>query len=231
VTTPPSWEQVAKTRELDIYEREIAAGEREVAAKESELKKSRWTNPLVLLLVGAVIALFGNAVVAYLNNRNTQEVERMRSQSNLILEAIRTGSPEKACTNLVAIINLGLLDDDPAKTIRRNCLTSPSTGPYLPLRTATYLPTGPLDLKLMINGIQGVVVDADSHQPISKAIVTMEGLEKVETDAEGQFHLGIPPFTNKLAYSIAVEKGGYQSTQVWAPAVAGSLISIELHKK
>ena len=95
----PSWEQIAKTRELDIYEREVAAREREVTAKEAETKKSRWSSPLVIALLAGAIGLIGNSIVTYLNNRNTQQVGRIRSQSNLILEAIRTGSPEKACTN------------------------------------------------------------------------------------------------------------------------------------
>jgi hypothetical protein len=128
----PNWEQIAKTRELDIYEREVAAREREVTAKEAETRKSRWSSPLVIALLAGAIGLIGNWIVTYLNNRNTQQVERIRSQSNLILEAIRTGSPEKACTNLLFFIDLGLVNDG-AQTIRHRCQTSPSTGPFLPI--------------------------------------------------------------------------------------------------
>jgi hypothetical protein len=138
-TSQPSWEQIAKTRELDNYEREVAAREREVTAKEAETKKSRWSSPLVIALLAGAIGLIGNLIVTLFNNRNTQQVnqnmqqvERIRSQSNLILEAIRTGSPEKACTNLLFFIDLGLVNDS-GQTIRHTCQTSPSTAPYLPI--------------------------------------------------------------------------------------------------
>lgn len=148
------------------------------------------------MLVGAVIALIGNAIVTFLSNRNTQAAQRMRSQSNRILKAIRTGSPEKACTNLVAIINLGLLDDDPAQIIRHNCQPSPLKGRYLPVggvggsssfltTGGTVWTTGAADVNLMINGIQGVVVDTSSRQPISNAIISAEGRDKVVTDERG----------------------------------------------
>src|SRR5580704_7852956 len=123
-TVETSWEQLAKTRELDIYEREVAAREREVTTKEAELAKSRWSNPIVLALLAGTIGLIANMLVAYANNRTTQRVEHARSQSDLTLEAIRTGSPEKACKNLVTFISLGLLDDAEG-TIRHNCETSP----------------------------------------------------------------------------------------------------------
>jgi hypothetical protein len=83
-TGQPNWEQLAKTRELDIYDREIAAREREVKAKEVELNKSRWLNPLVIALLVGAIGLIGNMIVAYVNNQNTLKVERIRSQSQQI---------------------------------------------------------------------------------------------------------------------------------------------------
>ena len=236
MTTPPIWEQVAKTRELDIYEREVAAREREVAAKEGELKKSRWSNPVVIALLAGALGLAGNAIVAYLNNQNTRQVERMRSQSDLILEAIRTGSPEKACTNLVTFIGLGLVDDA-GKTIRQNCQTSPATGPFLPvgnpiLSSATGMGLGMGGGALAFsNVIQGIVLDADSHKPVDNALVSVEGLGGAETDTEGNFRLELPTFSSKLAYNVTVEKEGYQSGQAWAPAMGGSIIRIDLRKK
>src|ERR1700734_2309897 len=73
--------------QLDLREREIAAREHEVAAKEAamaakeeevsakqaKLDKSTWINPLVIGLFVATLGLIGNAVVAVLNNRNSQE--------------------------------------------------------------------------------------------------------------------------------------------------------------
>src|ERR1700761_7426992 len=83
-------DKAAKARELDLKEREIAAKEREVAAKERELEQSRWLNPTVIGLFVAALGLIGSVIVARVNNDNTQRVEHSRSQSNLVLEAIKT---------------------------------------------------------------------------------------------------------------------------------------------
>jgi hypothetical protein len=74
-------ETAAKRRELDLKEREIVAKEREVTAKEIEVNRSRWLNPTVIGLFAATLGLVGNIVVARVNNKNNQELERFRSQS------------------------------------------------------------------------------------------------------------------------------------------------------
>jgi hypothetical protein len=60
MTTPPNLpledrkfnqETLDKKRELDIKEREVVAKEREILAKEQDLKRSRWSNPLVIGLL------------------------------------------------------------------------------------------------------------------------------------------------------------------------------------
>jgi hypothetical protein len=97
-------ENTAKTRELDLREREVAVKEREVS--------SRWGNPIVLGLFATALGLAGNVWVAHSNNTNTLEVERQRSQSSLVLEAIRTGgNADATCKNLVFFVELGLVDD------------------------------------------------------------------------------------------------------------------------
>jgi hypothetical protein len=71
----------ARRRELDLREREVAAKEREVAAKEEELRRSRWLNPTVIGLFAASLGLIGSVVVARVNNQNSEQVDRLRSQS------------------------------------------------------------------------------------------------------------------------------------------------------
>jgi len=87
-------ETSSRTRELDLREREVAA-------KERELKRSGWLNPVTLGIFAAAVGLIGNVVVAVVNNHNVQQVEHDHSQSNLVLEAIKTGSSDAACTNLI----------------------------------------------------------------------------------------------------------------------------------
>jgi hypothetical protein len=107
----PTQAALDRKRELDIMEREVAAKEREVLAKEEDLKRSRWLNPTVIGLFAAALGLIGSVIVARVNDSNTlrvaienntatQTVESHRAQSNLVLEAIRTGNPDAACRNL-----------------------------------------------------------------------------------------------------------------------------------
>jgi hypothetical protein len=126
-------EVTAKQRELDLKEREVSAQEREAAAKEKELERSRWLNPTVIAIFAAAIGLISSVVVARLNNKATQDLERSRSQSTIILEAIRTGTgnTDAACKNLVFLSNLQLIDD-PQQTIHKQCASVPAGIPSLP---------------------------------------------------------------------------------------------------
>jgi hypothetical protein len=126
-------ESAARTRELDLKERDASAREREVTAKETELGRSRWLNPLVIGLFAAAVGLIGNVIVALVNDRNTQKIERIRAQSSLVLDAIRTGTgnTDAACKNLLALVGLGLLDDA-SHTIQQRCDTAPAGPPSLP---------------------------------------------------------------------------------------------------
>jgi hypothetical protein len=68
--------------ELRVRERKLELKETEIRAKERELSSSRWINPVVIGLFAAVLALIGNIIVTVVNNQNTQEVERLRTQIN-----------------------------------------------------------------------------------------------------------------------------------------------------
>jgi hypothetical protein len=123
----------AKTRELDLREREISIKEREVQARENEISKSQWLNPTTLGLFAASVGLVGNIVVTRVNNQNTQQVEHLRAQSSLLVEAIKTGTgnTNDACKNLVFLVEAGLLDDS-SQTVRKHCASAPKGPPSLP---------------------------------------------------------------------------------------------------
>jgi hypothetical protein len=122
-----------RNRELDLREREVAATEREVAAKEEELRRSRWSNPLVIGLLAAAVGLLGNLIVAIINDRAAQDAERRRAKGNLVIELVRTGNTETAIKNLKFFLDRGLLDD-PDNSIR-NALNNEKTVPVLPPST------------------------------------------------------------------------------------------------
>jgi hypothetical protein len=249
-----NWEVAARTRELDLKEREVAAREREVSAKEKELLKSALSNPLFLGLVAALLALVGTLGATILNAWNARELEHQHSQSDLILEAMRTGSPEKACTNLIAFINLKLLDDK-GETISRNC-ASPATAPYLPasgtssnsLPGLTVFPSLPSSgLPWTTNGVanpqnvefnfQGLVIDASSLAPIAQADVSLEQignispLGKTKTGSMGQFGFTLPQSVAGAAATIKVEKEGYEPGESSTMLAAWLTPTIVLRKK
>lgn len=109
------------------------------ALKLREARASNWRNPLVVAVLAAAVAATGNAVVAYLNNSNLQQVEERKGQSSLILEAIKTGDPDKASVNLQLLLDAGLISDSRADAIRaylRN--RRPGTGAALPSTTGRF---------------------------------------------------------------------------------------------
>jgi hypothetical protein len=220
-------------QELDLRKREVVAREREVALKEREATNSRWLNPLVLGVFAAAVGLLGNIVVAVVNNRSTLELEKFRSQSSLVLEAIKTGSPEQACINLKAFINAGLIEDR-GNTIETKCTSSPSTAPYLPTSAGPFGGTQPfLDSSGQLQfSIQGVVVDAFTGASIDKARVSIRPLGgELETDAQGKFSFPVPPKSVGMPLVITTEKEGYKSDSVTAIAYPAAPFTIQLHRK
>jgi hypothetical protein len=127
----PSIEERRFQAETTSRNQELALREREVAVKEEDSRRSRWLSPMVIALLAAAVGLLGNVVVATLNNQASQQLERLRSQSNLVLEAIKTGDQPGACRNLVFFVALGLLHDQ-NRAISKACSSAPQGGPALP---------------------------------------------------------------------------------------------------
>ena len=132
-------------------------------------------------LFAAALGLIGSVVVARVNNSNTQQVEHNRAQSTLVLEAIKTGSPDSACKNLSFFLGLGLLDDT-NHTIAKRCGSAPTGAPSLPAATATTS-----DKRLTVSG---QVVDVD-QAPIVGATIRCTCLPGGQfiTDSLGQFSI------------------------------------------
>jgi hypothetical protein len=124
-------ETKAKRRELDLREREVAA-------KEIELRRSKWS-PTLYALIGATLGLLANVWVAKLNNDASQQLEKSRNQSNLLLQAIKTDQTG-ACTNLLFLVKLKLLND-PDKTISNTCINNPKEAPSLPAESPRIRPS------------------------------------------------------------------------------------------
>jgi hypothetical protein len=106
----------AKRPELEL-ERERLELERfrvqnELEIKRLEFRRAPLRDPLILALCGAIVALLGNASVAYFNGKAQRELERAKAQANLILESVQTdGDREAAARNLYFLVESGLVDD------------------------------------------------------------------------------------------------------------------------
>lgn len=164
-----------------LREKELALKNLEMAAKAAEQRASAWS-PLLVAVIAAALALFGNVLVTYLQGKANQRIaqdravadldlanqkatfdeklEHDRAQSNLILEAIRTGDSIKASKNLLFFVELGLLDDPGSKILTwlRNH-ESPSLPP----------PSGTLASAMF--DIEIIVLDAGTETPIQNAQV------------------------------------------------------------
>jgi len=98
--------------EVRLKQQELKFKELEVQAKERELASSKWLNPVVIGLFSAALVLLGNVIVTTINSNNTRALERARTQSTIILEAIKTnGDTNAACKNLIFFASLGLIED------------------------------------------------------------------------------------------------------------------------
>ena len=92
-------------------DRDYELKKRELDLREEELRHARWFNPLFLGVVAASLTLFGNMLLSHQQQATALAQEHIKAQSNLILEAIKTGTPERAATNLDFFIDLGFIDD------------------------------------------------------------------------------------------------------------------------
>jgi TPR repeat protein len=99
-------------QEFELRSLEIEIKRRELKLKEKERPGSTLKNPLVVGVFVAALGLFGNIVVTYLQNRAQQSLAQQKAQSDLILEAIKTGDVQKASSNLQFFIDAHLVNDE-----------------------------------------------------------------------------------------------------------------------
>jgi hypothetical protein len=93
-------------RELGLKEADLALKRSELDLKREEQARATWRNPLVLGLAAAIIGLLGNVFVAAVNGSSERALDSAKADSNLILEAIKTGSPDAAAENLKLLVDM-----------------------------------------------------------------------------------------------------------------------------
>jgi hypothetical protein len=100
--------------------------------------ESRWWNAgliaAILALAGSILALAGNVYITRLQIGSAERQAHQKAQSELVVEAIRTGDPKRAAKNLLFLVNLGLLDDPGGRM--KTALSNPDNVPVLPVPQA-----------------------------------------------------------------------------------------------
>ena len=140
-----SKEIVLRRLELDEKkaEREHQVCLRELALKEAEVKRSRWSSPLVLSIVAATIAAGSNGYISWLNgvnqvavestrNASLREIEQEKAEANRILDAAKSSDPKDVAAKLKFLIEVGLISNPNRQAALEAYLVSAGKNPNLP---------------------------------------------------------------------------------------------------
>ena len=121
-------------REFLLKQRETSVHEAELELKKLDHSSAAWRSPLMISIVGATLAVFGNAALAWWSSSQQRELEAQTAEHALILEAIKTGNVDLAHDNLVFLVDSGLVSNEKiAGRLKRFLDTkAPGTGPTLP---------------------------------------------------------------------------------------------------
>jgi len=103
-------------------QREFQLRSRELEIKAEEVKKNRWSNPLLLGIIGAIIAASGNLYGTWLNTDNQitvesnkissqRDSEKRKAEADRISEAIKLPSTAESAERLSFLIKVGLVTD------------------------------------------------------------------------------------------------------------------------
>jgi hypothetical protein len=94
------------------HQAELSLRREELESRQGELARSRWTHPLVVVIIGGCLtALFG-MLTTYWNNQASQAQETARAEAARILEVVKTGDPDTAAKNLQFLASVGLVTDE-----------------------------------------------------------------------------------------------------------------------
>jgi len=182
--------------EQEKWATEVRFRERELAAKERELARSKWSNPLVLAIIGATVAALVNIYVSGMNDHSlraiesqradaTQKLEQEKAEAARILEVIKTGDTKSAIRNLKFLVDTGLIThSDLVTNIQTYLENNPDQGPVLPPATAQI---GPLAF------CDRVGIDPDASRPLRQ--VSLPPQKKCELRTSNGFPLPDPDCT------------------------------------
>jgi hypothetical protein len=188
--------------ERDRISKELALRERELNQKQSEVRWPMWTAIIagLIALVTGVATLASNVYVTYINNKANEQLARQRAaadqqlakdkfQSDLILEAIKTGDQQSARNNLKFLLEAGLLND-PQNKIRAALDKKNLPAPTLPSINKPFI--GKETTMEFVLTVQDAM-----NNPVPKATVSCDG-DRYQADSNGQVRCTLPAGTQSV---------------------------------
>lgn len=134
-----------RERELQRAEAEIKIKADELELRRNEQQQSRWRNPVLIAVGAAIVAAFGNGIVAWTNGASQRDLEERKAEQTRILEMIKTGDQKAAVSNLRFLVEAGLVSDDRRRAqLERYLNKHRDAGPVLPAANAA-IPQRPMD--------------------------------------------------------------------------------------
>ena len=131
-------DKAAADRQL-AFEREKWAAEmelrrRDLDIRDAELRRSQWSNPLIIAIFTAAAAAVGNLGVTLANGRSAASLETIKAEQALVLESIKADSAERVAINLGFLVDTGLISNETRAAAIRRYLSgrSPAQLPFLP---------------------------------------------------------------------------------------------------
>jgi hypothetical protein len=129
----------AKEIELDIRRQELEL-------KKEELRSAFWKSPLLVGIIAALIGFLSNIYANVQQARNNQileeqkfesvvQTERIKRETSLILDAIKTGASVSAAKNLDFLIKVGFVEDTEGRI--KKYLSENEKAPFLPSSQST----------------------------------------------------------------------------------------------
>lgn len=104
-----------KLGELEIKREDIRLRNDELRIKEKELTRSKWSNPLMLAIVGLATTLLVSTVQSCSQAESNRNLERQRFESTLIQKTLELPTQEKSAERLKFLLQVGLIKDETGK--------------------------------------------------------------------------------------------------------------------
>ena len=128
MVSAPHNESNAVPRDRSVPESEPEPRPQEADPRRSDAEKSSSRGPILIAVWTAAIAAIGNGVVSWFNGQQMHRLESTKAQSAVILEVVKTNSPDKAANNLAFLVEIGVISQEQAGERLRNYLKTRVAG-------------------------------------------------------------------------------------------------------